>query len=186
MSKFKCFNCLKFGHFASNCLEKRKIKGKQHTFVDDVDDNQPLEKKTKDSHLVKVVESIRKDFYFISSLSSSITNNNEIWLVDSGASRHITGYRSSLTDLTKKDYSIHVDLGNVSKYAVKGVGYTSFQLDLGDILHMSGILFVPGLKKNLLFIYALEDKGYIVSFVDGKGLVWHKDSSIDSTDVIGV
>lgn len=50
---------------------------------------------------------------------------------------------------------------------------------------MSGIIFVPGLKKNLLSIFALEDKGYRVSFVDGKVLVWHKDSSIDFGDVIG-
>ena len=54
---------------------------------------------------------------------------------------------------------------------MKGVGSTSFQLDLGDILHMSDILFVPGLEENLLSISYLEEKYFKVSFVDGKFLV---------------
>jgi hypothetical protein len=37
-----------------------------------------------------------------------------------------------------------VELGNNAKYAVKGVGTTSFQLESGDSLHMRDVLFVPG------------------------------------------
>lgn len=59
-------------------------------------------------------------------------------------------------------------------------------MDLGDILHMSDILFVARLKKKLLSILALEDKGFRVAFVDGKVLMWPKDSDMDSADVIGV
>jgi hypothetical protein len=46
--------------------------------------------------------------------------------------------------------------------------------------------FVQDLKKNLLYISALEDKGFRVAFVDGQVLLWPKSSSIDSTTVIGV
>lgn len=69
---------------------------------------------------------------------------------------------------------------------MKGVGSASFQSNSGDILHMSDILFVLGLKKNLLSISALKDKGFRVAFVDGKLLVWHKDSDLDSANAIGV
>ena len=51
---------------------------------------------------------------------------------------------------------------------------------------MSNVLYVPGLKKNLLSIFTLEDKGYRVAFVDGKVLTWPKESSIDSARVIGI
>ena len=51
---------------------------------------------------------------------------------------------------------------------------------------MSDVLFVPGLKKNLLSISTLEDKGYIVSFVDGQVLVWPMGLSIDLAGVTGV
>jgi hypothetical protein len=47
-------------------------------------------------------------------------------------------------------------------------------------------LFVQGLKKNLLSIFALEDKGFRVAFVDGQVLLWPKNSSMDKATVIGV
>ena len=51
---------------------------------------------------------------------------------------------------------------------------------------MKDVLFVLELKKILLSISTLEDRGYIVSFMDGRVLVWPKGSSIDSIGVIGV
>jgi hypothetical protein len=69
---------------------------------------------------------------------------------------------------------------------MKGTGTTSFQLDFGNSLKMSDVLYVPGLKRNIVSTSALEDKGYRVAFIDGKVLIWHKTSSLDSTSVIGV
>lgn len=98
----------------------------------------------------------------------------------------MTGYWSTLTNLSERESPLHVELGDDARYAMKGVESTSFWLDSGDILHMSDILFVSGLKKNLLSILALEDKGFKVAFVDGQVLVWPKDSNMDSAGVIGV
>ena len=42
------------------------------------------------------------------------------------------------------------------------------------------------MKRNLVSISALEDKGYKVAFSDGKVLAWHKNSSMDTTKVIGM
>ena len=64
---------------------------------------------------------------------------------------------------------------------MKGVGANS-----GDLLHLSGKLFVPLMKRNLVSISALEDKGYKVAFSDGEVLGWHKNSSMNSACVIGV
>ena len=36
------------------------------------------------------------------------------------------------------------------------------------------VLYVPGLKNNLIFISELYKKGYRVSFIDGKVLMWPK------------
>jgi hypothetical protein len=98
----------------------------------------------------------------------------------------LIGCRYSLRDLTEKDSILQVELGNNAKYAIKGVGTTSFQRDYGDSLHMRDVSFVPRLRKNILSISALEDRGYEVAFVDGQVLVWPKGSSIDSSGVIGV
>jgi hypothetical protein len=50
---------------------------------------------------------------------------------------------------------------------------------------MSKVLNVPALKKNLLSISTMEDRGYAVAFVDGQALAWPKGLSLDSTEVIG-
>jgi len=88
--------------------------------------------------------------------------------------------------LTEKESSLQVELGDNTKYPVRGVRKTSFQLETGERLHLRNVLYVLGLKKNLLSISTLEDKGYRVAFVDGHVLAWPKGSSIDSAGVIGV
>ena len=48
------------------------------------------------------------------------------------------------------------------------------------------ILYVPGLKKNLLSISALYKKGFRVYFVDGEVLMCSKGKTIDDAFVIGI
>lgn len=79
-----------------------------------------------------------------------------------------------------------MELGNDASYEIKGVGSTSFLLDSGTILHINDILYVPGLKRNLLSVGVLEDKGYEVIFKQGKTYLWDKDKDLDSVEVIGV
>jgi hypothetical protein len=42
------------------------------------------------------------------------------------------------------------------------------------------------MKRNLVSVFALEDKGYKVTFSKGKFLAWHKNSHMDYARVIGV
>jgi hypothetical protein len=58
-------------------------------------------------------------------------------------------------------------------------------LESGNHVHLSNVLYVPGLEKNLVSISCLEDKGNRISFIDEKVLSWHKDSSIEDARVIG-
>ena len=77
-------------------------------------------------------------------------------------------------------------LGDDSQYPIKGMGEASYKLDYGNSMTMKDVLYVPGLKKNLLSILALDKKGFRVSFVDGKVLMWKKGKTIDDTVEIGV
>jgi hypothetical protein len=52
-------------------------------------------------------------------------------------------------------------------------------------MKMKDVLYVPGLKKNLLSISALEEKGFRVSFVDGEVLMWPRGKKINDAVVIG-
>jgi hypothetical protein len=125
-------------------------------------------------------------FFFISSLSGTVPTDSDIWLIDKGSSRHMTGYKEHLTYLVEKESHLHVVLGDNARYTVKGVGSSSFQLDSDIPLQLSEVLYVLGMKRNLVSISSLEDKGYKVTFSEGKVIAWHKNSHMDSARVIGV
>ena len=121
----------------------------------------------------------------ISDLSFSISPGNDTWLVDSGASKHMTGSKEALTSLVKKDSPHKVKLGDDSQYPIRDLGEASYKLDSGKSIKMKDVLFVPGLKKNLLSISALEKKGFKVAFVDGEILLWPRGKTIEDAIVIG-
>jgi hypothetical protein len=57
-------------------------------------------------------------------------------------------------------------------------------LESGARLHVDEVLYVPGLKKNLLSVATLEDKVYWVIFKDMKALLWAKGSHLSTTKPI--
>ena len=50
---------------------------------------------------------------------------------------------------------------------------------------MKEVLFVLGLKKNLLSISALYAKGMRVAFIDGQVIMWPRGKTINDAVVIG-
>jgi hypothetical protein len=113
------------------------------------------------------------------------TIEDDMWIIDSGASRHMTGDQARLSNLNERKTSYKVELGDKSTYPVEGFGQASVKLESCNHVHLSNVLYVPGLEKNLVSISCLEDKGNIIAFMDGKVLSWHKNSSIEDARVIG-
>ena len=77
-------------------------------------------------------------------------------------------------------------LGDNGTYAIKDIGSSSLEFESGWSLHLEEILDVPGLKRNLLSVGVLEDKGYTVAFTKGKAIMWPLDSDMSSAIEIGV
>ena len=50
---------------------------------------------------------------------------------------------------------------------------------------MKDVLYVPGLKKNIFSIFALDIKGIRVSFVDGQALMCPRGKIIKDATMIG-
>jgi len=53
-------------------------------------------------------------------------------------------------------------------------------------MKMKDILYVPGLKKNLISISALDKKGFRVTFIDGEVLMWPRGRTLKDAVVIKV
>ena len=76
-------------------------------------------------------------------------------------------------------------LGDEYQYPIKGSGESSYKLDSGKSIKMKDVLFVPGLKKNILSILELDEKDMRVSFADGQVLMWPREKTIDDAIIIG-
>ena len=67
-------------------------------------------------------------------------------------------------------------MGNDEKYNVSGVGTVIFQREHGARLTLTDVKYVLGLKKSLVWIEMLEDRGYDVVFSKGKVFLRHRFS----------
>jgi hypothetical protein len=106
--------------------------------------------------------------------------------LDSGASHHMTEAWEIFSSLMESDSDVHVELGDDAKYAVKGEGIITFQLESGVSLDAHDVLYIPGLKKNFLSVSAMEDRGFSITFQRGKVLIHPEKSILDNAVVIGV
>ena len=93
------------------------------------------------------------------------------WLVDSGASKHTTRYKESFINRSEHESPLKVKLGDDYQYPIKGSGEDSLKLDSRKSLKMKDLIYVPGLKKNILSISALDAKRIRVAFVYGQVLM---------------
>ena len=107
------------------------------------------------------------------------------WVVDSGASKHMMGYKESFVNMSEHESPHKVTLGDDYQNSIKGSEEASYKIYSGKYLKMKDVLYVPGLKKNIISISSLEAKGMRVSFFDGQVLMWPKGKTIDDATVIG-
>ena len=165
MSKVKCFHCHQHGHYATNCLQKKKNKQVVGSSV-----GEPL------------ASQFELDFSLIACLVSSVMGS--VWFLDSGVSFHMTGDRDLFSDLEDKDLGVHIEMGDDGRYSATGIGTILFERESGKPFVLKEVMHVPGLKKNLISVAMLKDKGYDVVFSEGKAFLRSKTTG--ETQRIGV
>jgi hypothetical protein len=68
---------------------------------------------------------------------------------------------------------MHIEMGDDGRYNATNIGTITFQRESGKPFQLKDVMHVPGLKKNLVLVAMLEDRGYDV-FNDGKAFLQHK------------
>ena len=135
--KGRCYNCNKFGHHARECPNKKdcprdddynnnnnfrrnenqrnnRFKGKRKAPFDrnGNGNGQPFKRSRNYKYdESNVVDNKRNEYILIFSLSTaSAPDTLDNRLIDSGASRHFTGYKEGLPDLIEKDTNLELSL----------------------------------------------------------------------------
>eukprot|EP00253_Pinus_taeda_P031555 PITA_31555 len=148
--KVQCFHFHEVGHYAMNCPQKKSKKGS---------DGEAL------------APQFKLDFSLIASMVSSMMGC--VWYLDSGASFHMYDDKNLFSTLEEKDLQMQIAMGDDGKYYVSGEGMVVFQREHEAPLTLTNVNYVPGLKKNLVSISMLEDKGYDVVLSKGKVSLRH-------------
>jgi hypothetical protein len=97
-----------------------------------------------------------------------------VWYLDSGASFHMTRDKDLFSDLEEKYLKMHIDMGDDGRYNATGIGTITFQRESGKPFQLKNVMHVRGLKKNLVSVAMLEDRGYDIVFSGGKYFLRHK------------
>jgi hypothetical protein len=78
------------------------------------------------------------------------------------------GHKEFFSDLEERDLKMHIEMGDDGQYSVTHIGTITFQRESGKPFQFKNVMHVPGLKKNLVSVAMLEDRGYDVVFRGGK------------------
>ena len=146
LSKVRCFCCNKLGHLASQCPKRKKKKKKK-------------ESEEPETAAIAAIEDFASKFdrefslvTLVSSVGSGGFGGDVRWVVDSGASNHMTGIWRVFQDFTEIGPGRQVVNEGGMARLVRGVGSVRFQLEYGGLLELDGFLFVLGLRVNLLLV----------------------------------
>ena len=155
LSKVNCFHCHEHGILATNCPQKKKNKKAAGVATGEA-----------------LASQFELDFSLIACLVSS--SMGSVWYLDSGASFHMMGDKELFSDLEEKYLQMHIEMGEDGRYSATNIGTTTFERESGKPFLLKDVMHVPGLKKNLVSVAMLEDKGYDAVFSDGKAFLRHK------------
>ena len=142
------------GHYATNFPQKKSKKGS-----------------SKGSDGEGLASQFELDFILIACMVSSMVGC--VWYLDNGASFRMSSDKNLFSTMEEKDLQMWIEMGDDGKYRVLGEGTVVFQREHGAPLTLTDVKYVPGLKKNLVSITMLEDKGYDVVFSKGRAFLRH-------------
>lgn len=181
----KCHFCHKFGHIQRNCsekiqsdrkseekkVEKRPVKHRAHQTQTRRKDSEDSDSNTATVGLVT---------RHILSVNTS-GESADAWIVDSGATCHISNCRESFTSYEMLKKPLEVSLGDGYMLEAMGTGVVSLMLELPDKqlqCNLYNVLHVPKLTYNLLSVSKMTDNGKHITFSDDEGHVYNEEEKL--------
>jgi hypothetical protein len=184
--KGKCYNCGKTGHRVRDCRAPKKDPedaGKSPS-------TGPLPTPTggrglspspakagaigSTANAKYAVEQSWAAFTVDNRASGSLGSLDELlWVVDSGASRHMTYCRDAFTEFSALQEPIVIQTANGAELQAVGQGTVVLKVPRKGAVSpvaLTEVLYVPGLAGSLISVVQLQDKGITVRTTGDKGL----------------
>ncbi|KAM2825409.1 hypothetical protein COP1_035211 [Malus domestica] len=81
------------------------------------------------------------------------------WVLDTGCTHHMTPHKDWFSSLKEFDGGV-MFMGDDNPCTIKGIGTVHLKLHDGMAKELTGVRYVPNLKKNLISLGTLESKGF--------------------------
>ncbi|GAU46479.1 hypothetical protein TSUD_177070 [Trifolium subterraneum] len=148
-STIQCYNCDKYGHYASECKAPKKKKGQN----------------SEEEANVAQDASTSEDYVSFMLTTTDEAAESMIWYFNTGCSNHVTRNKSILTDFNKC-LNTKIKLANGNFIAAEGMRNVVIQRSNGKKAVIENVLYVPGMKCNLMSVGQLLEKGFKVVLED--------------------
>ncbi|UYV84151.1 hypothetical protein LAZ67_X001338, partial [Cordylochernes scorpioides] len=155
---FTCYKCGKEGHIARSCRGKAKTPTPNF---------QPPRCST---HEIAGSE-------MLTALSCAIPDNS--WVIDSGATHHVCNKREWFTNFQGITSDPILTASGTTR--AEGCGDIKFKAYVGKHhvdLKLCNVLYVPNVRRNLLSVSSMENKGKIVNFANRRAQVFDSENRI--------
>jgi hypothetical protein len=144
------------GHLAKDCYKRKNHESKQRY-------------KRHNGNFVHKDTSVNDGFknlkLFISEVALSVeTDDENAWFIDSGASTHMSCNKEWYDEYYENIDGTHIYLGDNRSHKVQGYGVISVNLPDGQMRQIHNVMYVPGIKKNLIYVSTITDNDLKVEF----------------------
>jgi hypothetical protein len=104
-------------------------------------------------------------------LEANSVDESPVWILDSGAIQHVTGNPDILIDITTVFRTTPMFTAGGNSYHVTRRGRVLLKLSNGSIKSIKNVLYVPGIRRNLLSIGCFIEQGYSAEFIKNTCLI---------------
>ncbi|KAJ0804413.1 putative RNA-directed DNA polymerase [Helianthus annuus] len=159
---YECHHCGKKGHTIKFCRQLKREKKKAN-----YNNQKNNHKKDDGGNDTAEVNTATEEFFVCCDYDMvNIARDDPSWVVDSGATCHVTSQREFYSSYTPGDFGV-VKMGNNGLSKVVGVGDVCLKFDTGMELVLHNVKHVPDIRLNLISAGLLDNDGYHSTFGDG-------------------
>jgi hypothetical protein len=188
-----CPRCGKKGHWARDCRSKKeKGNAAQQAHVAQEEEEatlmlavgsaheesaSPILTKSAPLPSVPVPELFVLEKKVHAKLDDDPDRDSTHWILDTGASNHMSGSRAAFADLDAR-VTGSVRFGDGSVARIEGSGTVLFHCKNGEHRALANVYFLPRLTANIISVGQLDEGGYEVLVKHGVMRVWDEDQRL--------